>query len=441
MIERFFNAEHYARQLGGGLSTDETILDHYQRFGESQGLCPGPDFDPVAFKIARPDLAARGDLLSVFARLRRDEPGLTAPTMAELFPDIPVDPSHCHYEPGIDLVAHDRCDAEQAKAFAAADEFVLPTAKGAYKFHAPPADLLLERLANDAPLSLMRYPHGFWTCLTLVNRVRRILSRRLPEGLLAPDELTNAVIRLCRERMAGALLVRTVFIEGFLTEVEKDLQAPLPANVLCGVAFKGYPTLDRRLFIIPGQGPHNDRLCAEITNTFSRHFSPDNSLIDGATPKRWAISGSLRGIAEALKSRSVIVIGPPWFSSLGRRLGLTCYAHVAIASKGTFGVRHTLLARALAAARAALRTGGRRPVMLFQCGGSLAAWLIRRLHAAEPGVFYWDFGQALTAWHLDEAFYDFPWMKVYKSAMIQNNGLEGMYRELAGPHHEQWLGD
>ena len=74
-----------------------------------------------------------------------------------------------------------------------------------------------------------------------------------------------------------------------------------------------------------------------------------------------------------------------------------------------------------------------KPIVLTQCGGSLAYWLICRLHALYPDIFYIDLGQALNGWFFDHhELPDYPWMNIFKDSVIKNCRLESYYDHIKG---------
>ncbi len=73
--------------------------------------------------------------------------------------------------------------------------------------------------------------------------------------------------------------------------------------------------------------------------------------------------------------------------------------------------------------------GTKRPIILLQ-GGSFAYWLIERLFAWDPGVFYLDLGQTLHTWFLDIKTLRARWTRMHPRMMMQNCDLDAYYRSL-----------
>ena len=78
--------------------------------------------------------------------------------------------------------------------------------------------------------------------------------------------------------------------------------------------------------------------------------------------------------------------------------------------------------------------------MLTQCGASLAFWLISRLFAHQPKVFYVDLGQALNGWFFDvEDIKVNKWMCMYAQSVIANGDLEEYYGQHLGSKYADWF--
>jgi hypothetical protein len=318
-------------------------------------------------------------------------------------------------------------------------EVVSFTHKGnRYELKAPSVEEFRDRIVSGEGFAFHKHPHGFWTCMRILHKTVDALKNRLGNRDIPERDVCNGASRLAWRFLEGTPF-RNLFINDFMYDLARFVQSPLRGNVWRGVSFKGYPTLDGRLFVYPDQNAENNDICRQQFDSFARHVDPDAELIDGTVMKRWVVSGGMKHFPSWIRTDPVAVVGPPWFSSLGGRMGLEAFTHIRIAPSDSFAARYAILHR-IKAFLDENSGGGRPPVVLFHCGGSLASWMICNLFPEYPRSVLLDFGQALQAWILDEPWYSmYPWKKIYLKAMVENMELEALYRKLAGAHYEPWL--
>lgn len=78
-----FDVAHYERSVGRSFWSRRAALLHYLLVGSPAGLQPRPDFDPVAYRRANPDVTAAGyEPFAHYLRFGRDERRLTRPDEA-----------------------------------------------------------------------------------------------------------------------------------------------------------------------------------------------------------------------------------------------------------------------------------------------------------------------------------------------------------------------
>lgn len=353
------------------------------------------------------------------------------------FPGLDLDPSHASRSE-IDLLEHDACTAEQAHRFAQAESVIFEHAGVPYELKAPSPEDFKDKILSREGFAFYKHPHGFWTCLRILDQAKRALVEQMGTRDITERELCNEASQLVWPLLAGKAF-RNLFVPNFMYDLACYVQSPPRGHIWRGVAFKGYPTLDGRLFIYPDQNADNNDICKQQMDSFVRHVDPAEELIDGTIMKRWVVSGGMKDFPSWIRRNPVAVVGPTWFSSLGSRMGLGDFTHIRIASSNSFAARHDILRRI----KTFLDQKSKQelpPVVLFHCGGSLACWMICKLFPEYPRSILLDVGQALVAWHLVEPWYNvYTWKRIYLKAMIENLQLEGLYRTLAGAHYEPWL--
>ncbi|AMK10072.1 hypothetical protein [Pseudodesulfovibrio indicus] len=425
-IHRPRSGDDLGRELRGRGSSQGEV--------RSMGPMPHPDFDPLSYILAHPETDFSDlDPVRHFAA----RPGTTLPPpLSSLFPGLDLHPYHASKSDS-NLSEHDACTTKQSRRFALAETVSFAHNGNRYELKAPPAEAFRDRILSGEGFVFYKHPHGFWTCMRILNKAMHELRERLGTNTVSERELCNGAARLAWQLLENTPF-RNLFIHNFMHDLAGYVRSPLRGNVWRGVAFKGYPTLDGRLFVFPDQDAENNDICRQQLDAFAECIAPSEELIDGTVMKRWVVSGGIKEFPTWIRDNPVAVVGPVWFSSLGSRMRLADFTLIRIAHTDSFAARFDILRRI----RAFLdEKSGRKhpPVVLFHCGGSLACWLIFRLFPKYPRSLLLDFGQALLAWLLDEPWYGLTWKEIYLKAMIENMGLENLYRELAGPHYEPWL--
>jgi hypothetical protein len=278
-----------------------------------------------------------------------------------------------------------------------------------YVLRNPHPAAVLRRFTENRPFCFARLPHGFWDSWLRLRQVTAALRVDRRCVAMSDREVGDLAARL----LIRAYPHNGTFVDNFFAEIEADLrQIPPERNFWTAVSFKGIPTFDDTAL-----GYQNRELDRRL-EIFAAFFAPEQILFDALLWKRWAISGDIGKLAEVVKSHPLILVGPEKFADLGEKWGLSDFTHIRIPPENSQRLRREILAAAAAAVEARLAPAGKpRPVVLFQCGGSLAYWFIRRLWKRHPGVFYLDIGQALDVWYWTRA----PWLRIYEDAIRAAN--------------------
>ncbi|MEK7996192.1 MAG: hypothetical protein AAB403_20525 [Planctomycetota bacterium] len=396
-----FDVDFYARTYRDSIPADMPPLDHYLAEGEARGLLASANFDPIVYKLRhlsrsdpRPlvDCARNGDRKNY-----RDLGALFADIEGEAFPVT------FRAKPNLWAEASENANSIVAVIGRSAR---LNGPEFNCELQNPSAETIFSRLAGDRPFSFARLPHGFWDSLCANRKLAAQLQGDLRCIGLSRAEVENVALRLMARFQLPA--DNGTFIEDMFHAIEHDLlNRPADPDHWTAISVTGAPGFEDALY---GLDPEDmgDRL-----RLLAGYFRPRDTLYDATMWKRWALSGDLAKLAEATRSHPVVLIGPQKFQSLGEKWRLGSFRHVTIGPRLVQLVRHSLLDRATDAIRAALaEPGAMKPVVLFQTG-SIAYWLIHRLRACFPDVFYLDLGQALDLWYWTGA----PWMRIYGDAL------------------------
>lgn len=408
-----FDPDYYQSCYSEEIAPGQDALDHFLSVGADAGLKPCEDFDPILYKIAHPD---RGGVNPLFDCLRRgdrtryDHPGKIFPehktrdgTVGAVTIPLPPDVRQQCRRNG-HLIAENR------------DRSILIPWRGAtYELRNPSLQTVLNRFANNQPFSFGRLPHGFWDSLLRWHRLVEELGTHPLCPNLNRSEIGNLASRLLSsEYMYHTLMANGVFSEHFVEEALADMRSnPRDEDFWTAIAFKPFPTpVDSAL------GFEDDRLAHRL-ELFDDYFTPADRLYDANLMKRWVISGDISVFAQGTLPHPTILVGPARLGDLGAQWGHGDFHHIGIPPAMSQVLRYQLL-ETIAAAVAAISpaNGGAKPIVLFQCGGSLAYWFIRRLRLRAPDVFYIDMGQSLNVWAWDPPT---AWMSLFSEQILAVN--------------------
>ncbi|MGE4192816.1 MAG: hypothetical protein AB7E51_05460 [Pseudodesulfovibrio sp.] len=442
-----FDAEFYRDAYADYLRDGQDPLDHFLRIGGREGCLASPRFDPCIYKLNVPSAREADNPLAHAARAGSEflSAGNHSPCLDGVSFSLlrPRDPK------GVNLLECNAVTPEQARTFSGPSSITFEAGGRSYTLESPPSEFLLTTIRENKPFGFMRRPEGGWDFLATIGKMAKDIEERGGDGLSEPERLRLALrianrATLCEGKWADMFRYwNQVLAENFWLEIIEDMRAPRSgSNLVQAVAFKGYPTLENRLFVFPGADPAADPNIPRVLDTFAEYY-PDAStpLFDATYMKRGVVSGGFAALPEVCREHPVLLIGPPWCGSIGQRWGLTRFRHLSIPWHGAVGARHALLARCREALESLPRNDSALPVFLFQCGGCVAAWLMTRLERDFPDCIYLDMGQSVDAWCLDESFSSmFPWVRIFRESMVRNLGLEYLYRDACGTHYPDWLG-
>lgn len=291
----------------------------------------------------------------------------------------------------------------------------------------------MNRLREDRPFAFARITHGDWDSLLAYEHYRKQIHVLASTSGLDEMQLDRLTMRHCDQVLGGM----EVYAENFLFELMDDLRHhSRNADLWQGIAFKGYPTADERLFEW-SLDDHLHPTDVERLRLFSRYFDPTETLYDATVWKRWLIADRLGELPALARDRPVIFMGSRRVGTLGERWALPWFLHIPIPEEHGYPLRYQLLEtcrQAIVEANAiARRNNTKRPLFVLQ-GSSFAYWFIARLFPTSPDIFFWDFGQAIHAW-----FYDVPeidlvnWGRIFGPTIVRHNGLEEFYRRRGVP--------
>lgn len=414
-----FDPLFYQKTYPGELAGWDDPLEHFLAVGLPRGYLPSADFDPVLYRILVPECGDANPLLHYLDAGLPFQP----PAVREVFAQVAAQ------LPRFDRTRDLELERNRAYARSAMQIREMPFAAGGRKYalRVPEAEVLLGRLREDRPFAFARLPHGFWDSLWQLDEAKSKVAADPRGRRLPPAQREALAMRLCTQRYPRAA---AAFAGQFLQEVLADI--PVHADrpdFLRAVAFSGFPTF--RESAIAANSPRG----IALTSLVAAHFRPDEPLYDAMIWKRMLMAGQLKELPRLCRDHPVVLITSGYFSELPERWQLERFHHVVIPPAHSQGRRREILERARAAVSAATSHGSSAPIVLTQCGGSLAFWFITRLFAEFPRAFYLDLGQALDPWFLDVLpanIRSSRWLRTHASSIIANCGLEDYYRRLQG---------
>jgi len=378
-------------------------------------------FDPVVYKLLRPLRRFENPLID--AILTKDDADYR--DVRALFMDIGTENlgMTIRYAPEVRLEWKEKADTIAKHRDRSA---WIRGKETSFMLRNPSPDVIFSHFRENRPFCFARLPHGFWDDFDGCVRLAKQLGEDPRCGLLNEQEIFNLSVR-----MLGSTRMTTnnQCYESFFSEIAADLtDNPRHADFWTALSLKGLPTFDDALY-----GFNEDDVESRV-DLLCRYFRPSDVLYDAMLWKRWAISGDLARLPDALKDHQVIVVGPPQFSTLGAKWGLSRFCHVEIPINHSHLIRQQMvqvlddvIAQSLAPAAA------KAPVILFQCGGELSYWLMRRLWPRFPDVFYVDLGQALNLWAWGSWYSESSWSQIYGDAIHLANPMVGSHAGIEAP--------
>ena len=419
-----FDAEYYRKIYGHLIADGRDPLEHFLEIGLRQGYLPSAGFDSVLYRVLVPGCGDSNPLLHNMVSGVPFQPA----SLTTVFPEAAAGILYKGNSNDPDIARHRTYAGEMAAArripFNAGDK--------SYALTIPEPGMLLDRLRMDRPFAFVRLPHGFWDALWMLDVAESEIASDARGRMLPDAERKALAIRLC----SAVRSTHGAFVPLFMEETLADIRAHAgKPDFFRAVSFKGYPSFDEDIFGHRSMPPRD-----AVLRLFARHFQPEETLYDATQWKRLLISGHLRELPALCRGRPLVLVASRFFSRLGRRWRLDDFTQVLIPRRLSQRQRYELLARTSEAVAAACARSSRPPVILTQCGGSLAFWLFARLYEKTSRAFYIDLGQALDGWFFDVLeVHSSPWMRAYARVVIANCGLERFYQLRKGAHYDAWF--
>tara|TARA_B100000674_G_scaffold282331_1_gene233694 strand:- start:12212 stop:13561 length:1350 start_codon:yes stop_codon:yes gene_type:complete len=406
---------------------DQTALPadvHFSRFGAKRGWMPRANVDPCALAV----LKSAGDVAEGLDSLDENTIGsaYTVNQLARLLP------SHSETGPvdfggggAVDMFSAEEVRKNRAAAnqFGKAQTQSVEIGDAGYQLICPDVSVLLQKLESGEPFSSVKLPHGLWDAVAFSERLGGALRNSKDF-----ECLTYTQIRYLGRRWARKLTPNNgCLVEGFIDDLFSVLsEKNRPENAYIGLALKGFPTHDGRLWHIPGD--HQDKLAARFSS-ISQYFEDGYRFWDGTLFKRYAISGSLPAIMDAVRKRPSILIASQKLDVLPQRLNMPLMGHYKIPPSNIHSHRYEVFNHLCQAIEGMKQRFDSSPVVISQAGGSFAFWLLTRLQRQFPEATFMDMGQALNIWVLDRQG-PMPWLKIYAESIVRNCGLGAYYKAL-----------
>lgn len=460
-----FDGEFYAAAYRDLMRDGESALQHYLREGDILGLRPGPRFDPIVYRLRHPESSGQNALLHFWAtrpgagswrrkllHMARQWIGRATPVPAEEWPGAREHWQVKRLCNGLRIRLPRSSPAELLRNIENSPELVarmpdtctVAFAAGGkqYRLLTPDPATFLSRFASNEPFAFIRLPHGFWDSLAALDEAVEQILAMYPGGTVSMTYARILGARLLKEQVPDNGTFEEHMVEEILECIPRHDGNP---RYFRSVAFKGFPTPDENLFLFDDlEDSHGRRL-----RNFARHFAPEEDVYDATMWKRWLISGTLRNLPDLCRRHPLILVGPDSLSGLGQAWNHPDFSTVLIPRENTQRQRHELQARVadvIGQKQRSVPKMSAAPIVLFQCGGSFAYWLVARLFDQFPDVFYLDLGQALNAWCYDvdtntglQWNRGAPFCQLYLRAITRNCGLEPYYRRVMGARFDELL--
>jgi len=421
-----FDEAFYAAAYGPLTSNDRDMLDRFIRVGTERGHLPSSRFDPLVYGYLVPKSRAVGPLVHYLQFPGDFQP----PPLESLFPgcephrihDAAPSPTDPEYVRACRTAAASTADPRSIGFTAAGRE---------RRLEVPDGRLFLEQFRYGKPFAFARLPHGLWDSLLHRDAACAVLETDPDLAFLSAVQKQALATRVAGVFLQGNGVFHGSFIEELEDLVTGSVDRP---GFHAAVAFRGYPGPDDALFA--GPAPDDQR---RLLDQLGRLFPESDRLLDATLWKRMAIAGTLAPFADICRRRHVILVASELFADLADRWMLPRFTHVVIPRIRSHECRWQIVAHLGRVLDMERGDDGPRPVVITQCGGSLACWLIARLFQDWPDVFFLDLGQALNAWFLDVADLPvLPWMQVYRRSIVDTPGFGAYYQARLGSAFTDW---
>jgi hypothetical protein len=421
LFDRAYYLASYKEFIGVG----EEPLEHYLAVGQHRGYKPSAQFDPLVYLIHHPE-AKTSPLLHYLQHRSLNGAGEDNASVAAALPDVERPSFEPYGIPTTDLLDRDlQASLDHSQRFGESQTINFTVDDLEYSLVSQSAEVFFAKIRNDEPFAYPRLPHGFWDCLMELRKVRDRVAGATPKALFSDEQLDRLAERLCDELLPGSGVYAENFLSEMLSGIGLEQSAP---DYQRSVSFKWQPTIDDRVF---SRTEDIGDVELQQMGIFSKYFK-ESVVHESMVWKRWAYSGDLKRLPPLARERPVVLMGRAWVGDLDERWGLPWFEHVEIPAD-SYTIRYAVLDRikeAVVRANAvAAKNNTKRPLVLLQ-GGSFAYWLIARLHAWDPSVFYFDLGQTLHIWFIDNRRLWKHWLVFHPRLIMENCELDAFYREL-----------
>lgn len=381
---------------------------HFERIGLARGCLPLDGFDPCVYLVGsdRPISFNRDGSFSY------DQGTPTALESLRRHIDT-IDVSRIYGA----TTGRERnlfAKAERAKNLAAAPGYSegysrsIEWSGGTLTHSAPSFAEFHTRLNERTPTTYVKIPHGFWDSLVFTEGEQSRLLADPAFGALNDDQAFSLA-----RRMVGLLRPEIgVFAEAFFEDALSVLATAVQLDdVHLSFSFKGYPTWDNRLFIVPGNADEERVRLDKLAS----HVPPGFEFCDGTLFKRWTLSGDLPEMMRSIRDRPILLVGSASMAPLVAHFSFSRAVFHEIPGRNSHWHRYRLLGE-LSAHIESLGPAD-APVVMTRASGSLSFWLLMRLRERFPEASFLDLGQSINPYLIDAP--DTNWTSEYQQILFQ----------------------
>ncbi|MCW2308638.1 hypothetical protein [Rhodobium gokarnense] len=423
VVDGDFYRQHYQGLLGG-----QAPALHYETEGRARGLMPNASFDPLVAAIRFPGvpeaeaaaLIEEQGLEPLLKALAKEvfERVDHADAFDWRFADTQVHTDHPERQQA--LLAHwEEIDADGAVEFDAGGKH--------YCIRKRSPDYWKDLITSGKPSVRARLPHGLMDALGRIAIVERVVQELWGETLATAERIGRLATRLVRVLYAQS----PVFTENFIAEVAELCRTGDDPVSPC-LAFKAHPDYPDRLF---GSADPSQVRWDAATDFIARNFADGTVFEDGIAWKRFASTGSIGTLIEAMRERKVVLVSNKGFAALGERWELPDFHHLEVPPANSHLTRYDILDGIESELNEAGVGQRDHPpaIVLTQAGGSFSFWLLCNLSRRLPYAVYFDLGQAINLWFLDDAPTGKPemlWLQDFWERILDANDLFDFYDRL-----------
>lgn len=257
-------------------------------------------------------------------------------------------------------------------------------------------DIRLSHLKINEFLDLMdqegsrfvRFPHGHWDHYGYIERLYSYLSNNANYPSTSCQRQWNMSTYLAQVAWPS-LYPWGDFSNNFMWEVDEALKKTAGNRKFMFSLSFGGPRQDGSIIPAP------DSLTQPQKNFLDRFSLSPNSILDATLWKRYALLGQLDNFVRFVASKDVVAVGPPHLRCLEDVFHSNKFRHIVTPRRDGPMVRSALLDAVVCETRDI--EDNKETLFIFQCGSSLAFWLIAHLDLEFPRSIMMDVGQGLDA--------------------------------------------